>query len=138
MAVAAITPRVRTIVICDEVVASRIEERVFTLKRVRQNLRAFSFPCRATLRLFLLLSCPRKGRYAGKVMIVNERNDRAIRYQKFYATFEVDNESLPPYVDLGERVFPEAGHYNFEVHFAAPDGEVLKGEHPFTVLPQEE
>lgn len=35
-------------------------------------------------------------------------------------------------------VFPEAGHYNFEVYFAARDGEALKGEHSFTVLPQEE
>jgi hypothetical protein len=90
------------------------------------------------LRVFLLLSNPRKGNYAGKVLIVNERNERRIRYVKFSATFEKDNELLPLYVDLGDCVFPEAGHYNFEVYFSARDGEALKGEHPFTVLSQEE
>jgi hypothetical protein len=83
MTVAALTPRVRTIVICDDVSTSRTENRVFTLKGVRQHLEAASFPCRATLRVFLLLSSPRKGKYAGKVLIINERNARVIRYEKF-------------------------------------------------------
>ena len=139
MAVTAVTPRVRTIVICDAVVASRTEDRVFTLKGVRQHLEAASFPWRAALHLFLLLSNPRKGKYAGKILIVNERSDRPIRYAKFYAAFEEDNELLPLYIDIGDCVFPEAGHYNFEVYFSARDGgEALKGEHPFTVLWQEE
>jgi hypothetical protein len=138
MTVTAITPRVRNIVICDAVVASRTEDRVFNLKGVRQHLRASAFPCRAALRVFLLLSSPRKGKYPGKIVIVNERNDRIIRYGKFSATFEGDNELLPLYVDLGDCVFPEAGHYSFEVHFSAHDGEALKGEHPFTILSQEE
>lgn len=77
--------------------------------------------------------------YPGKIVIVNERNDRTIRYGKFSATFEVDNELLPLYVDLGDCLFPEAGHYNVEVHLSAHDGgDVLKGEQPFTVLSQEE
>ncbi len=92
MAVAALTPRVRTIVICDAVSASRAEDRVFTLKGVRQHLEAVSFPLRASLRVYLLLSSPRKGKYTGKVVIVNERNDRVIRYEKFLAKFEEDNE----------------------------------------------
>jgi len=138
MAVAAVTPRVRTIVICDEVSASRTEDRVFTLKGVRQHLEAASFPWRAALRLFLLLSNPRKGKHPGKILLVNERNDRPIRYMKFFATFEEDNELLPLYVDVGDCVFPEAGHYNFEVFFSARGSEALKGEHPFTVLSQEE
>ncbi|HEY7155139.1 MAG TPA: hypothetical protein VH575_14340 [Gemmataceae bacterium] len=138
MTVAAITPRVRTIVICDEVSASRTEHRVFNLKGVRQHLTAASFPCRVALRLFLLLSSPRKGKYPGKVLLVNERNERSIRYVKFSATFEEDNELLPLYVDFGDCVFPEAGHYNFEINFAAREGEALKGEHPFTVFSQEE
>lgn len=139
MAVVAVTPRVRTIVICDTVSASRTEDRVFTLKGVRQHLGTTSFPCHAALRLFLLLSCPRRGKYAGKILIVNERSDRLIRYVKFLAAFEKDNELLPLYVDIGECVFLEAGHYNFEVYFTAREGgDVLKGEHPFTVLSQEE
>src|SRR5581483_12021055 len=87
MAVAALTPRVRTIVICDAVSASRTEDRVFTLKGVRQHLKATSFPLRAKLRVYLLLSSPRKGRYSGRVLIVNERNERVIRYEKFLAEF---------------------------------------------------
>jgi hypothetical protein len=138
MAVAAVTPRVRAFVICDEVAASRTEDRVFTLKGVRQHLEAASFPWRAALRVFLILSSSRKGKYPGKVLIVNERNERRIRYVKFSATFQEDNELLSLYVDLGDCVFPEAGHYNFEVYFAARNGEALKGEHPFIVLSQEE
>jgi hypothetical protein len=83
MAVAAVTPRVRTIVICDDVSASLTENGVFTLEGVRLHLEAPSFPFRAPLSLFLLLSSPRKGRYAGKILVVNERSDRPIRYVRF-------------------------------------------------------
>jgi hypothetical protein len=139
MAIAAVTPRVRTIVICDDVSASLSEDGVFTLEGVRLHLAAASFPCRAGLSLFLLLSSPRKGRYAGKILVVNERSDRPIRYVKFVATFQEDNELLPLYVEVGDCVFPEAGQYSFEVYFSArDDGEALKGEHPFIVLSHEE
>ena len=135
MAVAAVTPRVRTIVICDDVSASLTRNGVFTLQGVRLQLEAASFPCRAALVLFLLLSSPRKGKYGGKILVVNERSDRPIRYVKFVATFQHDNELLPLYVEVGESVFPEAGLYSFEIYFSARDGgEALKGEHPFTVL----
>lgn len=139
MSVAAITPRVRTIVICDAVSTSRTEDRVFTLRGVRQHLEAASFPWRADLRVYLLLSSPRKGRYPGRVLIINERNERVIRYEKFLPEFEEDNELLPWYVNIDDCVFPEAGHYKFEVYFTAYGGdEALKGEHPFTVRSQEE
>jgi hypothetical protein len=138
MAVAAVTPRVRTIVICDDVSASLTEKGVFTLEGVRLHLEATSFPHRAVLCLFLLLSSPRKGKYPGKILVVNERSDRPIRYVKFLATFQEDNELLPLYVDVGECEFLEAGPYNFEIYFSARGGEALKGEHPFTVLSHEE
>ena len=139
MAVAAVTPRVRTIVICDDVSASLSEDGVFTLQGVRLQLEAAAFPCRAALNLFLLLSCPRKGRYAGKILVVNQRTDRPIRYVKFLAAFEEDNELSPLFVEVGECVFPEAGLYTFEVYFSARDGgEALKGEHPFTVITRKE
>jgi hypothetical protein len=117
MAVAAVTPRVRTVVICDDVAPSPTEHGVFTLEGVRQHLNAARFPWRAALSLCLLLSSPRKDKYSGKVLIVNERNDRRIRYAKFLATFQEDNELLPLYVEVGDCVFPEAGHYNFEIYF---------------------
>jgi hypothetical protein len=139
MAAAALTPRVRTIVICDDVVASSTEAGVFTLEGVRQHLEAESFPWRATLNVFLLLSSPRKGRYAGKILLVNERNDRPIRYVKFVGAFQEDNDLLPLYVGVGDCVSPEAGPYSFAVYFSARGGgEALKGEHPFTVYSREE
>jgi hypothetical protein len=138
MAVAAVTPRVRTIVVCDDISASLRENGVFTLHGVRLRLETAAVPCRAALSLFLVLSSPRKGRYAGKILIVNERTDKPIRYLKLVAAFHDDNESLPLYVDVGECVFPEAGLYSFEIYFFAKDGgEALKGEHPFTVLSRE-
>jgi hypothetical protein len=138
MAVAAVTPRVRTIVICDDVSTSLTEKGVFTLEGVRWQLEVSSFPCRAALSLFLLLSSPRKGRYSGKILVVNERSDRPIRYVKFQATFQEDNELLPLYVEVGDCEFPEAGQYSFEIYFSTRGGEALKGEHPFVVLPREE
>jgi len=139
MAVAALTPRVRTIVICDDVSASLTEEDVFTLEGVRYHVAASSFPLRRTLNLFLLLSCPRKGEYPGKVLVVNERSNKAIRYAKFRATFHDDNVLLALYVDVGHCVFPETGRYSFEIYLSAPGGEeALKGEHPFFVLSYEE
>ncbi len=138
MAAAAVTPRVRTIVLCDDVSTSLSENGVFTLQGVRLQMEAVVFPCRAALNLFLLLSCPRKGKYAGKVLVVNQRTDRPIRYVKFLAAFEEDNELAPLFVEVGECVFPEAGLCTFEVYFAARDGaEALKGEHPFTVRSRE-
>ena len=62
------------------------------------------------------------GSYAGKILVVNERSDRPIRYVKFLATFQDDNKLLPYYVDVGECVFPEAGLYSFEIYFSTRDG----------------
>jgi len=45
---------------------------------------------------------------------------------------------VPMYLELGRRLFPEAGAYRFEIYFTAGDKEVLKGEHPFYVLLSEE
>jgi hypothetical protein len=61
MAVVALTPRVRTIVVCDDVSASLTEDRVFTLEGVRFEIRAPALPCRAPLHVFLVLSSPGKG-----------------------------------------------------------------------------
>ena len=139
MAAAAVTPRVRSIVICDEVSASLTEDGVFTLEGVRLNLEAQAFPWRASLSLFLFVSCPRKGRYLGKILVVNERSGKPIRYVKFVAVFQKDNELSPLYVEIGDCLFPESGPYNFEVNLAAlGGGEALKGELPIVVRSQEE
>src|ERR1051326_3800800 len=88
MAIAAVTPRVRTIVVCDEITPSSTEAGVFSLAGVREHVVALSFPWRVDLSVFLLLSSPRRGKYPGKILIVNERTDRLIRYVKIAATFE--------------------------------------------------
>jgi hypothetical protein len=139
MAVAAVTPRVRTIVIGDGVSPSEIESGVFNLEGVRQHRYAESFPSRCELSVFLLLSSPRKGKYAGKIVIVHDRTEKVIRYVKFLTTFQEANELLPLYVEMEACVFPEPGLYTFQVIFTAPAGDdVLKGEHPFSVLTYEE
>src|SRR5207253_2983079 len=105
----------------------------------RQHLEAVSFPWRDSLNLFLLLSSPRKGDHAGKILVVDEQSDKAIRYVKFLATFEENNELLPLYVEVGDCVFSEASQYSFEIYFSARDGrEALIGEHSFTVLAEQE
>src|SRR5258707_15334359 len=105
MAVAAVTPRVRTIVICNAVSASLTEDSVFTLEGVRLQLEAASFPCRAALSLFLVVSCPRRGRYSGRILLVNERTEKPIRYVKFVASFQEENQLLALYLDLGDCAF---------------------------------
>lgn len=45
--------------------------------------------------VFLLLCNPREVKSPGKILIINERNDRPSRYVKFATTFDEDNELLP-------------------------------------------
>ena len=138
MANAALAPRVRMFAICDDVSASETEDGVFNLEAVRQRLYADSFPWRAELSVFLVLSNPRTGRYPGRIRIVLDRADKTVRYVKFLATFQ-DDDLLPLYVDLGYCLFPEPGQYTFKVEFSSPSGgETLKGEYPFPVLQHEE
>ena len=58
MAVAALTPRVRSIIICDDIFTSTLAEDVFTLEGVRLYLRVNSPPGRAELSFFIILSVP--------------------------------------------------------------------------------
>jgi hypothetical protein len=72
-------------------------------------------------------------------VIVNERNERVIRYAKFTADFDYENELLLSGLSIGNCVFPEPGQYRFEIYFFVRGaGEALKGEHPFAVLSYEE
>jgi hypothetical protein len=64
---AALTPRVRQIVVCDDAVRSDIEDEVFTLEGVRHGFGAGSFPCVRALSVYLLLSYPRGGSFTGEV-----------------------------------------------------------------------
>jgi len=140
MADAAFTPRVRVMVVCEDVTASEIENGVFDLAGVRQHLEADSFPWSCQLNLFLVLSNPRKGTYQGTILVVNDQTDRVIRYARFPARFEEDNEILPVSVEIAPCEFPEPGQYSFQIWFSAGGnrGDVQKGEQPFHVLEKEE
>lgn len=138
MAIAALTPRVRTIVICEDVSASLTEDRVFALEGVRFEIVASRVPCRTSLYVFLTLSTPRKGSYPGTILLLNERNDKVLRYIKFLAQFETNNDLMPYAIDLGACDFPNDGFYRFEVYFSKHGVEVLKGEHPFQIISDED
>jgi hypothetical protein len=138
MSDASLTPRVRSLLVCDDVIASEVENGVFTLEGVRQQVTADTFPWKVQLNLFLLLSSARKGTYQGKVVLVHDETNKSARYVKFRAKFGEDNEILPLYVGLGWCPFAEAGQYTLQVFFAPPEGsDVLKGELPFVVSNEE-
>ena len=134
MAAAALTPRVRSMVVCDGAMASDIEDGVYTLEGVRQRLVASVFPCRRDLDVFLLLSYPRRGTYRGWIRVAQYPSDKAIRMQHFKARFTTENELLPLTVVLDNCAFPSAGPYLFEVWFEGRDADpVQKAEQPFVV-----
>lgn len=132
----ALTPRVRIMVICDEVRKSKTEPDVFHLKGVRQRLEARSFPfVPDRLWLFLLLSNPRAGSFPGYVRVNNERTDRVVYYAHL--------EARPVFGPSGglfaigapmRCVFPDAGTYTVQVMFFQKEGsDALKGELPFLI-----
>ena len=140
MASAALTPRVRTAVVCEGIRPSKIEDDVFDLKGVRQAMRAGAFPfAPSRLWLFLVLSSARKGRFPGDVKIVHDRTDKAI----FMADLHPVPEFLEEYGLVSVRMrlrpaFPEAERYTIQVSFFQATGsDVLKAELPFNILPEE-
>jgi hypothetical protein len=133
----ALTPRVRIMVICDEVRKSRTEAGVFHLKGVRQEISAEAFPfVPSKLWLFLLLSNPRAGSFPGYVRVVNEKTDRVVYHAHleprpiFGASGGTFSISVPI-----RCTFPETGAYRVQVWFFQEQGsDVLKGELPFLTL----
>src|SRR5437762_1006743 len=75
---AALTPRVRIMVICDSVGKCKTEAGVFHLKGVRQAVTARAFPFAPSLWVFLLLSSHRAGVFPGYVRVVNDKTDRVV------------------------------------------------------------
>jgi hypothetical protein len=133
---AALTPRVRTLVVCDSIRASKTEEDVFHLRGLRSHVVVDAFPVWRRLRLFLILSSPRAGRFPCYVKIVDEVTDLAVCYGKFKPApmFSDVAELLPLDLPLAVR-FPKPGRYLLQVWFfqeAAAD--ILKMEQPFHVL----
>jgi hypothetical protein len=128
---AALTPRVRTIVVCDEAVRSEIEDQVFTLEGVRLGFGAESVPCARPVSVYLVLSYPRGGRFEGEVKLVPADEDKTIRITKFTADFDTSPGVQALVVELGNCTFPEPAVYSIQVLFWTPSGPVLKGEETF-------
>ena len=128
------TPRVRVMVVCDDVIESEIEEDVFTLENVRHQLLTESHTAWIDLNVFLWLSGPRTGTFPGKVTVISSKSGKTIRYEKFDAIFDEDEDAQFTFVPLETCQFPETGRYFFEVWFMDEKGnEVQKGEQPFDI-----
>jgi hypothetical protein len=136
MSVAALTPRVRIMAICDGVRESKVEAGVFHLKGVRQAMTARGFPfVPSRLWLFVFLSSPRGGEFPGYVRVVNERTDRVVFHGHLEPRprFGVDGGSWAIRYPI-RCSFPEQGNYSVQVWFFQERGsDVLKGEMPFAV-----
>ena len=137
MTAAALTPRVRVMVICDGIKPSQIEDGVFHLRSVRHYVVANSFPfVSKRFCLYLLLSSPRKGRYPGYIQLIDDQAGKTISYRKIepVPVFNGDREFLPMPVRMSCE-FPHAGRYIIQVWFfreETPD--VIKAEQPFEVF----
>lgn len=135
MSAAALTPRVRTMVICDSVRKSKMEAGVFHLKGVRQGMTARAFPLASELWLFLLLSSPRAGVFPAYVRVANARTDRAVFHANLnpQPEFTLDGQYLT-YSTPIRCEFPDEGTYTVQLSFFQAVGiDVLKGEMPFSI-----
>ncbi len=137
MAVAALTPRVRIIAVCDGVRESLTEAGVFHLTGVRQAIHASGFPyVPSRLWLYLLLSSPRPGTYPGYVLVVNENTDKSIFFGQIIPppTFQAETEFLPLRIRI-RCSFPQPARYTLQIWFFQQQGtDVLKGEFPLDMI----
>lgn len=137
---AALTPRVRIMVICDAVRKSKTEPDVFTLKGVRQACRTRRLPFASRLSAYVLLSCSRGGIYPAYIRVVNDRTDRAVFQGNLspHPEFDADGALLPLSIPMS-CMFPEPGSYSVQFWFFQKLGmDVLKGEMPFFVAVDED
>ena len=135
----ALAPRVRTLVVCDGIRASRIEANVYHLRGARTHIFAEAFPVRRRLRLFLILSSPRPGRCPSYVKIIDDQTDQAVFYGQIAPSplFPGAGDLLPLDLPVHAR-FPQAGRYTVQVwFFQATSVDILKMEQPFFVLERE-
>jgi hypothetical protein len=139
MAIAALTPRVRIMAVCDRVRESKTEPGVFDLRNVRQMIYASAFPfVPSQLWLYLLLSSPRPGEHAGYILVRHSKveSDKTMFRSRMSPNprFEEDSDFLPLRVRI-RCSFPEPGRYIIQACFFQEMGsDVLKGELPFDVF----
>jgi hypothetical protein len=137
MALAALTPRVRIMALCDGVRESKTEAGVFHLKGVRQGMIAATFPfVPSRLSLFVLLSSPRAGEFPGYVRVVNDETDRVVFHGHLApAPSFGPNGGQWVICYLVRCRFPQEGSYLVQVSFFQEQGsDIIKGELPFAVM----
>jgi hypothetical protein len=136
MAVAAITPRVRLMTVCDRVRESTTEAGVYHLRSVRQRIVTQDFPFVALrLWVFVVLSSHRSGTYPAYIRVLDDDTDKAIFFAHLapHPRFENNSQTLGATARLSCS-FPRAGQYTVQVWFYQEQGsDVLKGEVPFAV-----
>jgi hypothetical protein len=135
---AALMPRVWALIVCDRARASREEDEVYNLRGARNFLVADHFPFRPrSLRVYLVLSSPRTGKFPASCKIIHERTEKTVFIRKFTPELSEPNR-LRSFVEPINCTFPEAGLYTVQVSFYQEDrADVLKGEVPFPVLAEE-
>lgn len=133
MSGAALTPRVRTLVVCDEAVASDIEDGVFALEGVRYGFGSEAFPCTRSFWIYLLLTYPRGGRFDGEVLMSPFAENRMLRIATFTADFDANPGVHALTVEFNNCTFPTPGSYLIQVRFWTSSGAVLKKDDHFHV-----
>lgn len=134
------TPRVRTLVVCDGVRASKLEHNVFHLRGARSHILARVFPVHRRLVLFLILSSPRPGRFPSYIRVIDDESDRAVFHgQVALLPVFPDTDDLL-LLDLPIHVrFPKPGRYTVQVwFFQEASNDVLRMEQPFYVFESED
>jgi hypothetical protein len=128
-----------TLVVCDRIRASDFEANVFHLRGVRSHFFVDRFPARRRLRLFVVLSSQRSGRFPSYVKIIDQHTDQAVYYGQVAPApvFTDDWDLLPVDLPIHAR-FPNAGRYLVQLWFFQHlTADVLKIEQPFYVLERE-
>lgn len=135
----ATVPRVRAMVICDEVVSSEIEADVFTLENVRLGVEVERFPHLRWFCVYLSLSHYRTGTFQGEVRLMREGARTQIAGTMFPVEFAPGIDRIAFYVEVGECRFPASGDYSFEAWFTDDDSPpVQKGEAKLRIYDSEE
>lgn len=138
MSAVAFTPNVRSLVVCDEDVASEIEAEVFTLEGARHRVEIDTFPHQREVSVFLQLAYARGGSFNGSVRLVRVAPDRELRRVSLQITFSPGEQFIATTVSLGICTFPAPSLYHVQVWFWDHTGqEAQKAERPFFVVASE-
>ncbi len=134
----ALTPRVRVLLVCDDIQPSEDEENVFHLWGTRYQMFADAFPVWCQLRVFLIVSHVHPGRYPAYVSVIDERAEESLFDGRIVAEFSEDGGycafDMPVSIE-----FPSEGRYWVQVAFGSDvRSAILKKEEPFHVRATEE